>query len=478
MALITCPYCLTQREFRSARCENPECGRDLPKQYFDGASKQEPIWLVSFGPPQVGKTRFISSMSLAAENLSKVARGAFMNYLDDDTRKAIAKMRVQDREGQANPGSTQWHDRPVPLLLMISNFPPKRSNVVVIYDLPGELVDVASSKPEYARAVQKAQTVWFMVSLDDLEQDPSGRSMVDLFIVYQQMMDALNVPIEGRTILVTYTKADRMLRHEDDLRLPDQVFDYLADDPYDQIKEKRGADLPAFDEDAYFADMQRIDQVLREYTADIVPGGGSFISMAEANGAQVFFTMNSALGGDPNPQGQAGHEIRRIRVLDALIWAMKLSGTRASALEATLILPATENNQVYGSNLPLQFFEALKRNGASVTSYYMGEMEPAFNAGAAPVNPHPASRVPLIGPILDKLSTQRPTIVLLDDAVPYDLNDFVDTSWNDYLLVVTQRRHDLGTWMQNKVQYKPDSDLDQLVRDFFKRIPKTKGSTS
>ena len=301
--------------------------------------------------------------------------------------------------------------------------------------------------------------------------------MVDLFIVYQQMMDSLNVSIEGHNILVTYTKADRMFKHEEDLRLPDKVFDYLASDPYDQIKEKRGADLVQFDDDTYYAEMHKINDVLYEYTADIVPGGGSFISMAVANGAKVYFTMNSALGGDPNPQGQVGQEIHRIRVLDALIWAMKLGGTSANVLEVALILPATENAHTYQSDLPFQFFEALKRNGASVTTYYMGEMQSAFNAGASPVNPQPAGRVPLIGPIIDKLVTQRPIVLLLDESEPYDLNDFVDTSWNDYLLVVTQRRDGEGTWVHNKVQYKPGIDLNQLVHDFFKRIPKMRGNT-
>src|SRR5207302_2378766 len=124
--------------------------------------------------------------------------------------------------------------------------------------------------------------------------------------------------------------------------LPWEVEEYLGSDPYDQLRKKRGADLPPFDEDAYYSKMHEISDILREYTVDYVDGGGAFVSIVQDAGAQVYFTMNSAYGNALDANNTAlGMEVHAIRVLDALIWAIKLDRPIETAQEVALIVPAT-----------------------------------------------------------------------------------------------------------------------------------------
>ena len=165
---IACPYCLTPQAFHTGdTCEAEGCGRKVPRQYIEIARQRDPIWLVTYGPSQHGKSTLLGSITFLLENLAQIVPRAFYMCLDDFTTKRVAAMQSgQHRAGV--PGATVLSDRPEPLIIALKNFPTEQeSRVVVIFDLAGEVVDVITSQvtddssepPLYARAIAKAQTV-------------------------------------------------------------------------------------------------------------------------------------------------------------------------------------------------------------------------------------------------------------------------------------------------------------------------------
>ncbi len=283
--------------------------------------------LGTFGLPGHGKTAFLSSLMQSAQAVHKIVPGSYFRAFDDDTQKKLNEWSAQYRDGQVKMAATPPDERPRPLLVMSKNFPVSHQNILVAYDLAGEALERARSQPEYVRALSKVNTIWCVVSLDDLiNQNKTGYSLDGLFNIYRNAMAELHIPIKGKKILVVYTKADLLLGVKPGLEpLPHEVVEYLATDPYDQLPEKRGSELPAFDEDAYFAKMTEISDILLEYTIDFVDGGGAFVDMIRTAGMQDYFTANSAYSGALGSENTLGVAVHSVRVFDALIWAIKLN---------------------------------------------------------------------------------------------------------------------------------------------------------
>ncbi len=223
--------------------------------------------------------------------------------------------------------STSPVELPRALLVMSHHFLDSHPNILAAYDLAGEVLERAGTQPEYMRALSKVNTVWYIVNLDDLVNDNNaGYSRDSLFNIYQDALAELHIPIKGKNILVVYTKADLLIGVGSGLEpLPHEVVEYLAADPYDQLPKKRASEFPAFDEDAYFAKMTRISDILLEYTIDFVNGGGAFVNTVRDAGMQIYFTSNSAYGSALDSENTLRSSVHSVRVLDALIWAIKLN---------------------------------------------------------------------------------------------------------------------------------------------------------
>jgi len=483
--VIMCPYCLEMHEFRQTDiCSN--CGQQLPKKYLAAALQGSPICLGTFGLKSHGKTAFLSNLLLAAESLSKVALNAFPQAIDSYTSRMLLKWNAMDQSGEINLGETllgenPLKERPTPLLLLLSNFPSGQSHIFVTYDLAGEVLDKAGSEPEHVRALHNVNTIWFIISLSDLMKErKTGHSMRDLFDVYEEAMEKLHISIKGKNILVVFTKADKLLKTIDDSelpRLPSEVYAYLEDDSYEYefIKEKPKASLKQLNEEnywTYFRKMQEISEILRDFTNDYVSGGGAFLAMAQSYDAQVMFTINSAYGEEPEG-GKLPRKAHPKRILDALIWAIELgkAGRPNQGREVALIVPMTiDGHGVANQDIIMRFYQSLAAHGEHVATYSVGHLASAYSPGTAPVQMPSLPRLPLVGPILDRLKAGTVVVLLADDKMPLDLGDFVNSPLLDRLLVVTTHREMLNAWLRHRAILQNEGDVEPIVSSFLNQL--------
>lgn len=473
--MILCPYCLTMQEPQQTNlCQNPGCGRKLPPRYVDYARKGYVTSLGTFGLPKHGKTALLSSMMEAAQGVTKIVPGSFVSPLGDETQKTLNGWRARFGSGEVNMPSTAPRERPLPLLVQNNKFLTTRSSLLVAYDLAGEALVDAGTNPEKVRALSKVNTIWFVVSLDDLvHSNEAGYDLAGLFTTYMEAMTNLHIPIKRKNILVVYTKADILLGINDELEpLPPEVIDYLGTDPYSQIRTRRGADLKPFDEDAYFAGMGKISEILQEYTIDFVAGGGAFVNMVEEEGAKVFFTINSAFGAALGANStRMGIAIQAYRVLDTLIWAIKLDCQESMDQEVALIVPAVIQESGLASKETIKhFYEELSSGGGYVATYYPGQIRPAFSVGTVPEAVTRAGHMDLIGPILDSLNPATAVVLLVDQKRPLDFVDIAGTRWPERLLLVSGQREMVATWLPHRHVYLDEKEIPQVVSGFLDHL--------
>ncbi len=475
--MIMCPYCLTMQEPQQTNlCNNPHCGHKLAPKYVENARAGNIICLGTFGLPSHGKTALVSSLMQSAQNIHKIVSGSFVRALDNDTQNQLNEWSARYKSGQVKPAVTPPDERPRPLLVMNNKFATSRPITLVLYDLAGEALVRAGSQPEYVRALNKVNTIWCVVSLDDMaNKNDAGYALDGLFSTYLDAMSDLHISIKGKSILVVYTKADVLLGMQAGLApLPPAVEAYLRNDPYDQLRDTPGAQLRQwpFDEDTYFAEMLKISDILQEYTTDFVDGGGAFVSMVQDTGAEVYFTINSAFG---SPLEENNHilpmAVRAMRVLDALIWAIRLDGPKTSEQEVALIVPASIEDTGLGSQETIvRFYEELSAHGGYVATYYPGQIEPAFPLGNSPTTVQPSNNLELIGPILDHLKPDTAVVLLVKDALPMDFVDLFASRWIDRLLLVVTRRELVATGLPHCRVFTHDGEIAPMVSAFLAHV--------
>lgn len=473
--MIDCPYCLTPQSFsRGEQCE--ACNKSVPPLYIESARLKEPIFIVTFGASQHGKSTLLGSMSFLVERLGVIARGTFHNYLDTYTRERLAKIQQGQQTGNPGLGATPLTDDPQPLLIMLRNFPAQNeTQILVIFDLAGEVVDKVTGRiadrsapaPLYARAIAKAKTIWFIVSLYDLQRESveTGRSINNLFMIYQQVMMHFNTALRDRSVLTIFTKADLLLKQDEvnQLEMPQGASTHLGSDEYFDLG-NRGANRPlALDYDKYISDLYGVSDELRYFTEMEVTGGSAFVAMVEDSGAKLYFNIGSAQG-----SGSTGMQIKRYRALDPLVWSIELNRESKDLKGNTLILPTQGADTIYQSGLHTVLLERLRVRNYYPQSYFTGEIRPAFAESSLPSDPVlPNGRLGLIGPILDRQTVGGLAVVLVGDQLPADIDDFAYTSWDDHLILIGTSQQVQNARVRWKYHAENPQEIEQALRDFF-----------
>ena len=459
---ILCPYCGTPQAFAGTNTVCVKCSAEVPRNYIANARQRPPIWMVTVGYSQHGKSTFVDGLTTVIEKLIRISPGTVYTYLDEATRKKIIETRKGNQQGIL-PGSTQ---RPVPMLISLPHFLGNESNTLVIYDMPGEIFDDPGEIEKYSEVIKQAETIWFLISLRDMEKDQEGRSIADLVNIYVGGLQQLNAPIKGRRVLVVYTKSDLILEG-----LPAHLQDYLAEDPYSNLPQMTMEDVkkaPFRDLD-YWEKMQAASQWLKEYTYDKVPGGDALIGLVEHNEMALSFTAVSSV---PGADGRTiGTAIPRYRVLDPLIWSLMGTQGGTTTGEIALIFDAGRGFEaVWAESLPIQFFDLLQsQNSMGVRTFYTGQREALKMA--RPERAPKKIGLRFIGPILDTLTDDSHALVVVNGPIE-DLLDYYYSSWHDRLYVVSLGNKSISWPHFSLLQ---DSDPEEVVAKFLALIKPDKG---
>jgi len=467
MSSVICPFCFHIHDFRS-QLKCPETSFEVPEAYVSDFEKTPPLWLMTVGFKQHGKTCFIAALTQILETMQVWSSGFFV-ALDAFTFDRVRQIRAE-AVGGSLPKSTP-PGRPRPLLFQAQDLPGIDSRCLVVYDIPGESFDDFDRVADYAPAMRAVQTVWFFVCLKDLEEVHKGRTLQELFAVYRSGMRRLRIEMKGRTLIVVFTKFDQEER-------PQRVANYLIADPINRrpaISWERGEETP--DVNAvlnlieYRREMKEISDVLERFTRAEVRGGAGFLSMARSEEMRVVFTATSALGQDPAHDGKTLDEMARpFRVLDPYLWAAELKAPVVVRRFHLVLDGASRNSSNVFSKVVTELWRRLA-SFAEVNTYFLGRSTRAAVTGQPPPSQPPGILKPrLIGPLLETLASHDQLLILVDGPI-IDLRDFDQTAWPRRSLLVF--RGDTcqaeGTWQVFSVNDHAEQ-LDEIVERFL-RLP-------
>jgi hypothetical protein len=449
-AKIACPYCHAVQKFEG-RTDCEKCDNEVPRNFIKAAQKEAPVYLATVGFTAHGKSTFLDSLAVQIENLGKISDSTFHEYFDSHTLRSIQETRtVVQRKDKRE--ITQAQGSPPPLLMGVYNFMERVANTLVVYDLGGEIFSLDYDEIErYAEPMQHAHTVWFFVSIQDLRHVTTSpgnehiRTLSDLFSLYRAGMERLGIRMRGRNLLVIYTKADALATE-----LPPTVRKYLQDDQYTTLSSLRRSEVRkkgiGFDSDDYFEQMQEISQELEDYTYDEIQGGVAFVNMVKDTGMNLKFSITSSIGRGSNANVDRTLDYKRYRVLDPLVWALKLNQGIGEGRSIALIID--HDKQLYGAEVVASFFNALDVEG-TVSTYSLGNQESLVEVNTEPPQELPEVDSPhLIGPILEQLSLETHIFVLVGNtnsspltvsAGIHDLPDYNTDNWRKRMHLVTPK---------------------------------------
>ena len=315
---MLCPFCLAEVKFKLEPVDGrpvpvhlcPECGEMTPAMYVRDYRKYAPVVVNAIGFRGHGKTVYFATLFYALKRLHLAHHWQqfFTMALNEEALETVHEQMKMLQEGilpEATPKSF-----PRPTIIRVEGIPTQKNRTLLCYDTSGEAFEKATQLVQYAGFVRRAKTALFLVSIPDLEDVPT--EMFKLLNTYIVGMRELGADTKKQHLLVVYTKADKMVA-----RLTGEWRDlltYLMAGSIDGLGDLEG----------YMKQLGRISSQLGEFTRKELLAH-EFLNAVKVNFKSVEFAMTSALGAEPDEQGQLLVQIDPRRSLDPLLWMMQKS---------------------------------------------------------------------------------------------------------------------------------------------------------
>ena len=202
------PYCL--KNTSGAACG--ECKENLPPLYvrnYGSGFARNPAIFSAVGFSGHGKTVYLAAMlHTMRENLTQTWPKFYRQALDVDSVRTVQQNLALLQKGDL-PESTR-RNFPKPSIHQLTDMPHYGTRGMLIYDPPGEAFETDEAMERYARFVQRARVVVFLVSLLDL-QEPRADDLYRLLNTYVLGMAKMRASTKNQHLVIAYTKADRMI---------------------------------------------------------------------------------------------------------------------------------------------------------------------------------------------------------------------------------------------------------------------------
>lgn len=313
---IVCPYDMSPNNWRGENPKCPKCGQSYPPIYLKDFANALPFFMQLTGTTQVGKTVYIQSLTMMLKRLNRNMADYFSQGLTDETNEFLADVKTFEMEGVL-PVRSQL-ELATPYIMELFGMNRWGSRTLVMRDVAGEAFDKMDFKVEYMPYFLNVPTTIMMFSPTDLQKN--GTTPMDILMsgfIHTMEKQHLDYRKNKRLIVVTLTKADKLFDQSLPNALPQELIDYLEDDPFRTDTNMDDAAL-----EKYIRKIWQISDVIKGYVDTKLQGGRDFIRQAKMRNIQLAFTVVSSTGGDPRPHDNKLTFVEPKRVLDPLFLAL------------------------------------------------------------------------------------------------------------------------------------------------------------
>lgn len=313
---IVCPYDMSPNNYRGENPKCPKCGQAYPPIYLKDFSNALPFFMQLTGTMQVGKTVYLQSLTMMLKRLNRNMADYFSQGLTDETNEFLADVKTFEMEG-ALPMRSQL-ELATPYIMELFGLNRWGSRTLVMRDIAGEAFNQMDFRIEYMPYFLNVPTTIMMFSPADLQKN--GTIPMDVLMsgfINTMERNHFDYQKNKRLIIVALTKADKLYDSSLPNALPQELIDYLEDDP---LRTEVNMDNPALEK--YIRKMGQISEVIKGYVDAKLQGGRDFIRQAKMRKIQLVFTVVSSTGGDPRPHDNKLTFVDPKRVLDPLFFAL------------------------------------------------------------------------------------------------------------------------------------------------------------
>jgi hypothetical protein len=294
----------------------------MPVLYVDHYLSHPPFFVQVFGWPRVGKTVFLSALTLMLSKMGKVWPNFSFMPATDAAQAKLADINKFLAKG-IMPNATQMGKSDV-YLMILQGMEPWGNRMLVTRDCSGEVFDTFQVSTIEAPYLVSAPTTLMLVSLPDLRGADDGKSVDMLMTSYINTLrvNGLNFSsssYQGRRLVVVLSKGDLI----DDL--PADLRSYLTSDPIWAALDTPnkpfylGTDRMS----KYVVEMKAASDILSSWLQTNDAAWINFVRLAQQHKMSLRFSIISSTGGPVGPNNALPTTLSPHRVLDPYFWAME-----------------------------------------------------------------------------------------------------------------------------------------------------------
>lgn len=321
---VVCPYCLTPPLWytTSVAPQCYKCKANQPPLYLDRYATYPPFFVQVFGWPRVGKTVFLSALTLLLRQMGKAWPNYSLMPATEDAQTKLTEINKFLAKG-VMPGATQRGKNDVYIMIM-QGMERWNNRMLVSRDCSGEIYDAFQVSTTEAPYLISVPTTLMLASLADLRNADDGKS-VDMLMT--SFLNTLRVngldfnasSYKGRRLVVVLSKGDLL---ED---LPSNLRNYLVSDPIWTALDTPGKlfHLNADSMTKYVAEMKTASDSLMNWLQTIDVGWINFVRLAQQHKISLRFSIISSTGGPVGADNTLPTALAPHRVLDPYFWALE-----------------------------------------------------------------------------------------------------------------------------------------------------------
>lgn len=288
---MKCPYCFKVTTLHIQKKKGSRivyycsrCLTEVPKGFIDSPDiPYIKIGLVGYSGH--GKTTFLTSLLHQLTRLHTYWDNYYFEMLDDNSRESIYYKPVRIERGESLSPTRAIFPRPT--FIQLKNVPEFNNCFVSFFDTGGRLFENLDLMTSKGRFLAQSDVIFFFVSL--AEEDMTGNWNLKIMKLLDRYIHVIYSRFgiktqKNQSIVFILTKADRLLKLNGAINLPDDVISY-----------NRKSDLKQYwqlDNDLFqniLENSQNIENWLRASDCN------SFINLANNHFKKVSFVLSSSL---------------------------------------------------------------------------------------------------------------------------------------------------------------------------------------
>ncbi len=291
-------------------CRRAGCGAELEPSYVEEALPQTVIACVGFTGH--GKTLLLTSLlgSLVDGRKHNLGQGALVETINPTAFNVVVQLWQALEKGNMPPPTGRAFQTPgICRVQGIDDIPPRN---LIFFDVAGGVFDKwdpNATEPGIVSMFGLADVLWVICSALDPQVKPQLQLLMQAYVNHTTSRPGGAALLRRKRVVVTYTKADRLLSAFEKLGYAD-VANYLVDDPAPVDREYKHV-------------LKYISGRLADFTCKYVPGGPGFHAMCSGRFHSLDYAVVSALGCETDGHNRLTQAVNPRRIVDPLVLSLE-----------------------------------------------------------------------------------------------------------------------------------------------------------